>query len=440
MISLGCAKNLVNTEQMMYLLDEAGYDVSGETEGADAVIVNTCGFIDAAKSEAIDTILELGEAKAAGTVGKIIVTGCLSERYRDEILKEMPEVDAVCGTGSYADIVSVCEQVLGGGTAAVFGDIDAPERPAGRILTTSPLWEYIKIAEGCDNHCAFCVIPSIRGRYRSRPMEELVREAEGLAEQGIRELIVIAQDITRYGKDRGGKETLAELLRRFCRIDGLRWIRLHYLYPDEITDELIDVVASEPKICKYLDIPIQHINDRILASMCRRGTGTEIRTLFRTLRERIPGVVIRTSLIAGLPGEGEEEFDELCAFLREAKLERAGVFPFSPEEGTRAEKMERPDEETAQKRAEMLSRLQEEVMEEFSRKRVGTEETVLVEEFDGTMYSGRSYAESPDIDGRIWFTSEEMLTGDFALVTITDVVDGELYGVGRSEPEEEERT
>lgn len=435
MISLGCAKNLVNAEQMMYLLEQAGYEVSGETEGADAVIVNTCGFIDAAKSEAIDVILELAEAKAAGTVGKIIVTGCLSQRYQDEVLQELPEVDALCGTGSYDQIVSVCDRVLAGQTVKEFGDIHAPEKESGRVLTTSPLWEYIKIAEGCSNYCAFCVIPYIRGRYRSRPMDELVREAEGLAAQGIRELIVIAQDITRYGREWG--ETLAELLRRFCRIDGIRWIRLHYLYPDDITDELIDLVASEPKICKYLDIPIQHINDGILKTMCRRGTGRQIRELFQKLRNRIPGLVLRTSLIAGLPGEGEEEFEELCAFLKEARIERAGVFPYSPEEGTPAEKMERPDEQTAQRRADIIAELQERVMEEFDRRRIGTEVTVLVEEFDGRIYSGRSYAESPDIDGRIRFTAEETITGDFARVTITDIVDGEPFGIGV--PDEEER-
>ena len=435
MISLGCAKNLVNAEQMMYLLEQAGYEVSGETEGADAVIVNTCGFIDAAKSEAIDVSLELAEAKAAGTVGRIIVTGCLSQRYQDEVLRELPEVDALCGTGSYDQIVSVCDRVLGGQTVTEFGDIDALEKECGRVLTTSPLWEYIKIAEGCSNRCAFCVIPYIRGRYRSRPMDELVREAEGLAAQGIRELIVIAQDITRYGKERG--ETLTELLRRFCRIDGIRWIRLHYLYPDDITEELIDLVATEPKICKYLDIPIQHINDDILKTMCRRGTGEEIRELFATLRERIPGLVLRTSLIAGLPGEGEEEHEELCAFLEEARIERAGVFPYSPEEGTPAAEMDRPDEETAQQRAESIAALQDRIMDEYNRSRVGTEVTVLVEEFDGQVYSGRSYAESPDIDGRIRFTAEETITGDFARVTITGIVDGEPFGVGV--PDEEER-
>ena len=428
-VSLGCAKNLVNTEQMMYLLSEAGYDVSGETENVDAVIVNTCGFIDSAKSEAIEVILDLAEAKAAGSIGKIIVTGCLSQRYGDEILKELPEVDAVCGTGSYCNIVSIVERVLGGLVVSEYGDINAGEPEMGRILTTSPLWEYIKIAEGCDNHCAYCVIPSLRGKYRSRKMEDIIAEAEGLAQSGVKELIVIAQDITRYGKDLYGKRSLGELLKKLCKIEGFKWIRLHYLYPDEIDDELIDVIAGEEKILKYLDIPIQHINDGILKTMCRRGTGGEIKELFKKLRERIPGVVLRTSLITGLPGEGEEEFEELCSFLKEAKIERAGVFPFSPEEGTKAAEMDRPDSDTAARRAELVMELQNNIMEEFCESRIGKTVTVLVEDFDGKYYSGRSYAESPDIDGRITFTSEEIIEDDFAEVLITGVVDGEPVGV-----------
>lgn len=429
MVSLGCAKNLVNSEQMMYLLEEAGFEVSGETENVDLVIVNTCGFIDSAKSEAIDTILELGEAKAAGSIGKIVVIGCLAERYRDEILSEMPEVDAVCGTGSYFDIVAICRRTLAGDRFSQYGDIHAREPETGRVLTTSPLWEYIKIAEGCDNWCAYCVIPKLRGRYRSREMADILSEAEGLAKAGVKELIVIAQDITRYGRDLKNGENLAELLRRLCRIDGIHWIRLHYLYPDDITEELIDVIADEEKICKYLDIPIQHINDSILHTMCRRGTGSEIRSLFQKLRARIPGLVLRTSLIAGLPGEGEAEFEELCQFLREAKIERAGVFPYSPEEGTPAAEMERPDTETAENRAEIISNLQEQVMEEYNRSRVGTTVEVLVEEYDGVYYTGRSRAESPDIDGHIVFTSRDLITENFAMVTLTDVVDGEPFGI-----------
>lgn len=427
-VSLGCAKNLVNSEQMMFLLSDAGFDVSGDTENVDAVVVNTCGFIDSAKAEAIDTILDLAQGKAAGSIGKIVVTGCLAERYKDEILKELPEVDAVCGVGSFSDIVDIVKRTLEGERVTRYGDIDAPEQETGRVLTTSPLWEYIKIAEGCDNRCAYCIIPYLRGRFRSRRAEDIVSEAQLLAENGIRELIVVAQDITRYGLDIYGERALPGLLKSLAEIQGIEWIRLHYLYPDEIDDELIDVIANELKILKYLDIPIQHINDRILKTMCRRGTGEEIRTLFKKLRERIPGVVLRTSLIAGLPGEGEEEFAELCDFLREAKIERAGVFPFSPEEGTPAAKMSYPDEDTARRRAEAIMDIQDGIMEEFNASRIGTVTRVLVEEFDGTYYSGRSFAESPDIDGRIMFTSDTLITGDFADVVITDIIDGEPFG------------
>ena len=427
-VSLGCAKNLVNSEQMMFLLSDAGFDVSGDTENVDAVVVNTCGFIDSAKAEAIDTILELAQGKAEGSIGRIIVTGCLAQRYKDEILKEMPEVDAVCGVGSFFDIVDVVKRTLEGERVARYGDIDAPETETGRVLTTSPQWEYVKIAEGCDNRCAYCIIPYLRGRFRSRRLEDIVSEAQLLAQNGIKELIVVAQDITRYGTDIYGERALAGLLRALAEIDGIEWIRLHYLYPDEIDDELIDVIAGEPKILKYLDIPIQHIDDKILKTMCRRGTGGEIRELFKKLRERIPGVVLRTSLITGLPGEGEEEFLKLCDFLREAKIERAGVFPFSPEEGTPAAKMDYPDEDTARRRAEIVMDIQDGIMEEFNTSRIGTVTRVLVEDFDGTYYFGRSFAESPDIDGRIMFTSDDLITEDFADVVITDIIDGEPFG------------
>jgi ribosomal protein S12 methylthiotransferase len=427
-VSLGCAKNLVNSEQMMFLLSDAGFDVSGDTENVDAVVVNTCGFIDSAKAEAIDTILELAQGKAEGSIGRIIVTGCLAQRYKDEILKEMPEVDAVCGVGSFFDIVDVVKRTIEGERVARYGDIDAPETETGRVLTTSPQWEYVKIAEGCDNKCAYCIIPYLRGRFRSRRLEDIVSEAQLLAQNGIKELIVVAQDITRYGTDIYGERALAGLLRALAEIDGIEWIRLHYLYPDEIDDELIDVIAGEPKILKYLDIPIQHIDDKILKTMCRRGTGGEIRELFKKLRERIPGVVLRTSLITGLPGEGEEEFLKLCDFLREAKIERAGVFPFSPEEGTPAAKMDYPDEDTARRRAEIVMDIQDGIMEEFNTSRIGTVTRVLVEDFDGTYYFGRSFAESPDIDGRIMFTSDDLITEDFADVVITDIIDGEPFG------------
>ncbi len=428
-VSLGCAKNLVNSEQMMCLLSEAGYEVTGDTSDVDAVVVNTCGFIDSAKSEAIDTILGLAEIKAEGGIGKIIVTGCLAERYRDEILSELPEVDAVAGVGSFFDITDVVSRTLAGERFSVYGELGRPEPETGRVLTTSPVWEYIKIAEGCDNRCAYCVIPDLRGPYRSRAAEDIVAEAEQLAANGIRELIVVAQDITRYGTDLYGRKMLAQLLRELCRIDGIHWIRLHYLYPDEIDDELITVIAEEKKILKYLDIPIQHINDGILARMNRRGTGGEIRELFKKLRERINGLVLRTSLITGLPGEGEAEFEELCGFLREARIERAGVFPYSPEEGTPAAAMDRPDGETAQRRAELVMELQSGIMDAYNESRVGSLTEVLAEGFDGTYWYGRSFAESPDIDGRILFTAgeDEDLDG-FVLVEITGDIDGEPIG------------
>lgn len=427
-VSLGCAKNLVNSEQMMYLLREAGHEVIGDAEGCDAVVVNTCGFIESAKAEAIDVILELGRIKSEFRTGKIIVTGCLAQRYSEEILEELPEIDAVLGTGSYGDIVEIVERVTAGETAVSrFGDINALEKECGRVISTSPVWAYIKIAEGCDNHCAYCVIPSIRGRYRSRKFEDIIAEARTLAASGIKELIVVAQDITRYGTDLYGKRRLAELIEELSKIDGVEWIRLHYLYPDEIDDELISVIAENKKVLKYLDIPIQHINDGILKSMCRRSGGDDIRALFKKLRGQIDGLVLRTSLIAGLPGEGEAEFDELCTFLREAKIERAGVFPYSPEEGTKAAEMERVSRETAEHRAELVEEIQSRVMDEFNEKRLGTTVKVLVEGMDREYFYGRSFAESPDIDGRVLFTGSAVIN-EFCNVVITGTEDGEPVG------------
>lgn len=424
LISLGCAKNLVNSEQMLYLLDEAGYALSPDPEGCDAVIINTCGFIDAAKSEAIDTILQMAELKAAGKLGKIIVTGCLPERYRDDIRAELPEIDAILGVGSFADIVSALDEAFAGNSVEYFGDKNAPVDELPRVVSTGPAWAYLKIAEGCDNFCAFCAIPYIRGRYRSRSMTNILEEARSLAEHGVKELIVIAQDITKYGTDLYGKRSLAELCSKLSEIDGIEWIRLHYTYPDQFDDELIDEIASNDKIVKYLDIPIQHINDGILRAMNRHGTSDDIRRLFKDLRQRIPGLVLRTSIIAGLPGEGEAEFEELCEFLREAKIERAGVFPFSPEEGTRAAKMEHVDFETAQRRAELIMQLQSEIMEEFCRSQVGKTLRVLCEGYDEEqkMFFGRSYADSPDIDGLVFFDGAgcEGNIVDVKIIAITD--------------------
>lgn len=430
LISLGCAKNLVNSEQMLYLLDEAGYALSPDPEGCDAVIINTCGFIDAAKSEAIDTILQMAELKAAGKLGKIIVTGCLPERYRDDIRTELPEIDAILGVGSFADIVSALDEAFAGNIVEYFGDKNAPVDELPRVVSTGPSWAYLKIAEGCDNFCAFCAIPYIRGRYRSRSMTNILEEARSLAEHGVKELIVIAQDITKYGTDLYGKRSLAELCSKLSEIDGIEWIRLHYTYPDQFDDELIDEIASNDKIVKYLDIPIQHINDGILRAMNRHGTSDDIRRLFKDLRQRIPGLVLRTSIIAGLPGEGEAEFEELCEFLREAKIERAGVFPFSPEEGTRAAKMEHVDFETAQRRAELIMQLQSDIMEEFCRSQVGKTLRVLCEGYDEEqkMFFGRSYADSPDIDGLVFFDGAGC-EGNIVDVKITAITD-ECFLIG----------
>ena len=431
LISLGCAKNLIDSEQMLSLLDEAGFELTGEPEEADAAIVNTCAFIESAKSEAIENILTMGELKKAGKLQKLIVTGCLAQRYQDELLTEMPEIDALLGTGSVSEIVKVLKETRPEKKPQYYGDINAPLDEAGRVVSTGPGWAYIKIAEGCSNNCAYCVIPSIRGKYRSRPMENILSEARALAATGVKELIVVAQDPTMYGVDLYHRRALAELTRELTKIDGLEWIRLHYLYPDAVDDELIDVIASEPKVLKYLDIPIQHINNKILKDMRRRGTGDDIRTLLPKLRARIPGVVLRTSLITGLPGEGEAEFEELCDFLREARIERAGVFPFSPEEGTPAYDMPHVDADEAARRAEIIRELQAGIMEDFDRSRVGTTVRVLCEGFDGDtgLYVGRSFAESPDVDGYIYFGSpEERTAGEFYDVVLRGDLDGDLAG------------
>ena len=431
-ISLGCAKNQVDCERMMYRVREAGYQVSSGVVNCDAVVINTCGFIDSAKSEAIDAILEMGNLKAQGLVGKILVTGCLAQRYQQEVLEQMPEVDGVLGTGSYTQIVPALERLFAGERVLDFGSIDAPEVETGRVVTTPEHYAFIKIAEGCDNHCAYCVIPSLRGKYRSRRMEDVLYEARLLAQSGVKELIVVAQDTSRYGTDLPGhKRLLPELLQELCKIEELKWVRIHYVYPDEIDDALIDTIAREPKIVKYLDIPIQHCNDTILKQMNRRGNGEFLRKLFAKLREKIPGLVLRTSIITGLPGEGEEEFDELCRFLKEQRLERVGAFPFSPEEGTPAAQMEHPDAEVAQQRAQLVEEIQSEIMDAYNSAMMGKELTVLVDGFDeenGQFY-GRSYAESPDIDGRIWIATQEAISeGDFVKVHIDAAVDGELNG------------
>ena len=431
-ISLGCAKNQVDCERMMYRVQEAGHEVLPNLIGADVVVINTCGFITSAKMEAIDNILQTGALKDQGYVGKILVTGCLSQRYQQEILDEMPEVDGVLGTGSYTDIVEAIDMLLRGETVFDFGDIDAPEEEVGRILTTPEHYAFLKVAEGCDNRCAYCVIPQLRGKFRSRPLDDVLYEARVLASQGVREMIVVAQDTSRYGTDLGdGHRQLVELLKGLCAIEGVHWVRVHYLYPDEIDDELIDTIAEEPKIVKYLDIPIQHINTEILERMNRRGNGDYLRWLIPELRRRIPGLVIRTSVITGLPGEGEEEFVELCDFLKEMKMERVGAFAFSPEEGSEAAKMEYPDTEIAEERANIIEELQSWIIDEFNESFRGKTIEVLVDGFDEEMgqFYGRSYADSPDVDGRVWIASDEPVKiGTFVNVCIDGAVDGEMTG------------
>ena len=431
-ISLGCAKNQVDCERMMYRVQEAGHTVKSDIVGSDVVVINTCGFIDAAKSEAIDYILQTAELKKQGLVGKILVTGCLSQRYQDTILEEMPEVDGLLGTGSYTEIVPAIEKLLTEDKVEDFGSIDAPEQETVRILTTPAHYAFLKIAEGCDNRCSYCIIPYLRGKYRSRQLDDVLYEARLLAASGVKELIVVAQDTSRYGTDLPGhKRLLPELLRQLCRIEGVKWVRVHYVYPDEIDDEFIQVMAEEPKIVKYLDIPIQHCNSKILKLMNRRGDGPFLRELFAKLRSAVPDLVIRTSLITGLPGEGEEEFEELCQFLQEQRLERVGAFAFSPEEGTPAAEMEFVDSEIAAKRAEIIEMLQSSIMDDWCASMIGKTLDILVDGYDEEQeqFYGRSYADSPDIDGRVWIASEEPLReGDFVRVTIDGCVEGDLTG------------
>ena len=430
-ISLGCSKNLVNTEQMMALCRDAGYTVTGEPDGADVAVLNTCGFIDAAKSEAIDNILALGQLKAEGRLGKLLVTGCLTQRYREDIRQELPEVDGMLGTGSYTDVVRAVEELMAGEHPEYFERMDQAYDDGERLVTTPPYTAFLKIAEGCSNGCAFCIIPKLRGRYRSRTMEHVLEEAKALAESGVQELIVIAQAITRYGMDLKDGTSLAGLLKELCKLP-FHWIRLHYLYPEVITDELIDTIAHEPKILHYLDIPIQHCSDEVLAAMRRRSTKAEIQALFAKLRAAMPDVVLRTSLICGFPGETEEQFEELCAFLEEERLQRAGVFQFSREEGTLADKMENQvPAEVAEQRVDRVRALQADIMDRWNEERLGGVEEVLCEGFDPEegCYVGRTWADSPEIDGRVLFTAAGRIpAGTFVQVRMTGISDGDLTG------------
>ncbi len=432
LISLGCAKNLVDSEHMLARLREVGHEIVTDMDDAEVGIVNTCGFIESAKAEAIETILETAQCKQSGKMQGLVVTGCLAQRYRAEIENDLPEVDVICGTGSYENIVEAVEAAYGHEKRVYFGAMDEADLGGSRSRLTPGYTAYFKIAEGCSNTCAYCIIPKLRGKYRSRDFDALVEEARVLSDAGVKELIVIAQDITKYGIDLYGKRRLPELLRELCKMN-FTWIRLHYLYPDQITEELIDVIAEEDKIVKYLDIPLQHASKRVLRAMRRPGDRESLTALIGKLRERIPGVVLRTSLIVGLPGETEEEFTELCEFLQDVRIERAGVFEFSPEEGTIAAEMpDQIDDETKENRRLIVEELQSGVIDDYNLSRVHEEMDVLCEGFDedANMYYGRTYADSVEVDGKVWFVSEAPCTaGEFVRVRIDDSLGADLSGV-----------
>ena len=433
LISLGCAKNLVDSEHMLALLRAAGWEVTEDMAEADVGVVNTCGFIEAAKSEAIETILDVAQYKQTGRMKGLVVTGCLVQRYAEEMKTELPEIDALCGTGSYENIVDAAAAALGGHKAAYMADMASAALEGDRSRLTPSYTAYFKIAEGCSNRCGYCIIPKLRGPYRSRGMDALLKEAKALSDAGVRELIVIAQDITKYGMDLPEhRRLLPELLRKLCEMD-FTWVRLHYLYPDQITDELIDVIATEPKIVNYLDIPLQHVSKRILRAMHRPGDGEEFAALIENLRARIPGLVLRTSLIVGLPGETEEEFAELCTFLQETQIERVGVFEFSPEEGTEAAELpDQIDAETKANRRLIVEELQSGVLDDYNTSRHGETIEVLCEGFDDEqqLWFGRTYADSVEVDGHVYFESDgEPQAGEFVPVLITESLGPDLLGV-----------
>lgn len=433
LISLGCAKNLVDSEHMLALLRAAGWEITEDMAEADVGVVNTCGFIEAAKSEAIETILETAQFKQTGKMKGLVVTGCLVQRYAQEMQKELPEIDVICGTGSYENIVDAANAALGGQKAAYMADMASAALESDRSRLTPPYTAYFKIAEGCSNRCGYCIIPKLRGPYRSREMAALLEEARELSAAGVKELIVIAQDITKYGMDLPEhKRLLPELLRQLCELD-FTWVRLHYLYPDQITDKLIDVIATEPKIVKYLDIPLQHVSKRILRAMHRPGDGEEFAALIAKLRERIPGLVLRTSLIVGLPGETEEEFAELCSFLQETQIERVGVFEFSPEEGTEAAELpDQIDAETKANRRLIVEELQSGVLDDYNTSRHGEVMDVLREGWDDEqqLWYGRTYADSVEVDGHVYFESDDTpQAGEFVPVLITESLGPDLLGV-----------
>ena len=430
-VSLGCPKNQVDAEHMIYNLREEGFEIITDAALADVVVINTCGFIESAKQEAIDTILEFCTLKQEGRIKAVIVTGCLAERYNKDIRAEIPEVDAVLGLGANELLGEVIRKVLGGETVDMMGDKYSLIIDSRRVVSTET-FAYLKIAEGCDNHCTYCAIPSIRGKLRSRKLESIVAEAQWLAKIGFKEIILVAQDTTVYGEDLYGKPMICELLRELCKIDGLKWIRTLYSYPERITDELIDIIASEEKLVKYMDIPIQHSCDRVLKRMNRKSTHDELVALVKKLRERIPDIILRTTLIAGFPGETEEEFEALCEFVNEMKFDRLGCFAYSAEEGTPAARLpEQIDEDEKQRRADVVMETQMVISDRLNQERLDTDIEVVVEGWDkyGECYYGRSYAEAPEIDGKIFFSSENPRSvGEYVTVHITETMDYDLLG------------
>ena len=432
-ISLGCAKNQVDAEMLLYKIREAGYEISDDPGICDIAIVNTCGFIESAKQESIDEILELATLKREGQIKKLIVTGCLAERYNNELMKEMCEIDAVVGIGGNEDIVTVLNRVMEDEKVNIHPDKLLMPLEGKRLQSTPPYTAYIKISEGCDNRCTYCAIPLIRGGHRSRKMEDIISEATDLANKGVKELNVIAQDTTRYGMDLYGEYRLAKLLKELCKIDGFKWIRVLYCYPDKITDELIEVIKTEEKICKYIDIPLQHCNKDVLRRMNRSGDKDSLLALINKLRKEIPDIVIRTTFIAGFPGETEEEFTELCQFAKDVKFQRMGCFPYSIEEGTpAAEFPNQLDEETKAHRAEIIMDQQSYIMDEYLESQIGKEMEILCEGYDryAECYFGRGYCDAPDVDTVTFFTTtgEKPKIGEFYNVEITDFLDSSLVG------------
>ena len=432
-ISLGCDKNLVDTEVMLGLLASRGYQMTDDETAADIIVINTCCFIHDAKEESIQNILEMAEYKKEGSLKALVVTGCLAERYRQEILDEIPEVDAVLGTTSYDKILEAVDGALKGQHSVTISDINGiPEVETNRLVTTGGHFAYLKIAEGCDKHCTYCIIPKIRGNFRSVPMEKLLKEAQYLAEQGVKELILVAQETTLYGKDIYGEKSLHLLLKELCRVQGIRWIRVLYCYPEEITDELIQVMKEEEKICHYLDLPIQHANDEILRRMGRKTSKQELTDIICKLRSEIPDICLRTTLITGFPGETKEQHEELMEFVDEMEFDRLGVFTYSPEEDTPAALMtDQIDDEVKEERQADLMELQQEIAFDNAERMVGREVLVMIEGkvADENAYVGRTYRDAPNVDGLIFVnTEEELMSGDFARVNVSGAVDYDLIG------------